>query len=87
MIPILKARLNKVASAGLPIWITELTVADHQGTKNDTKRAAAFRDLLTLYFSHPSVEGVLLWGFWDGKLYDPSAALFEGPGVTVRVHR
>ena len=38
---------------------------------------------MTLYFSHPEVEGVMLWGFWDGKIYEQSASLYEGPNVTV----
>jgi len=38
---------------------------------------------MTLYFSHPEVEGVMLWGFWDGKIYEQSTALYEGPNVTV----
>lgn len=41
------------------------------------------QDILTLYFSHPAIEGVLFWGFWDGKLWKPEMALFEGPEVTV----
>ncbi|XP_053380238.1 anti-sigma-I factor RsgI6-like [Mercenaria mercenaria] len=74
----MKGRLDMVAAAGLPIWITELSLAS-----NDTNsRASALRDILTLYFSHPAVEGVLFWGFWDGKIFTPEVALFEGPDVT-----
>lgn len=76
---IFKGHLDTVAEVGLPIWITELSVAS-----NDIHaRANALRDILTLYFSHPAVEGILLWGFWDGKLFTPEVALFNGPDVTV----
>ena len=71
--------MDIVASAGLPIWITELSLASH----DVQSKATALKDILTLYFSHPAVEGVLFWGFWDGKLFTPEAALFEGPDVTV----
>jgi endo-1,4-beta-xylanase len=71
--------LDTVASAGLPIWITELSLAS-----NDVhSRATALTDILTLYFSHPAVEGVLFWGFWDGKIFNQQTALFEGSDVMV----
>ncbi|XP_060607339.1 anti-sigma-I factor RsgI6-like [Ruditapes philippinarum] len=73
----LKGQLDTVASAGLPIWITELSLAS-----NDVhSRATALTDILTLYFSHPAVEGVLFWGFWDGKIFNQQTALFEGSDV------
>ncbi|KAL4218791.1 hypothetical protein ACF0H5_021378 [Mactra antiquata] len=70
--------LDNVASAGLPIWITELTLK----TTDENVKARALDDIMTLYFSHPSVEGVLLWGFWENKIYDKTLALFEGDNVT-----
>ncbi|XP_045202160.2 anti-sigma-I factor RsgI6-like [Mercenaria mercenaria] len=74
----LKGSLDMVAAAGLPIWITELSLASH----DVHSRASALTDILTLYFSHPAIEGVLFWGFWDGKIFSPEVALFEGPDVT-----
>ncbi|KAL4219384.1 hypothetical protein ACF0H5_021964 [Mactra antiquata] len=75
---VFKLILDKVAEAGLPIWITELTLA----TTDENAKARALEDIYTLYFSHPSVEGVLLWGFWDGKIFNKNVALFEGANVT-----
>lgn len=76
---LVKARLDLVAEAGLPIWITELTVAEN----NNTKKAEALEDLMTLYFSHPAVEGVLLWGFWDQRMYKGKEwSLFDGPDIS-----
>ncbi|XP_062583059.1 uncharacterized protein LOC134244820 [Saccostrea cucullata] len=75
---IIKYRLDKVAEAGLKIWITEMTIFE----SNSTKKAAALEELLTLYFSHPAVEGVLLWGFWDGAIRDQERSLFTGPSIT-----
>lgn len=54
-------RLDKVAEAGLKIWITELTVSENDANK----KAVALENLMTLFFSHPAVEGIMLWGFWD----------------------
>lgn len=74
----IKAKLDKVAEAGLPIWITELSI----GEKDEHLKASALEDIYTLYFSHPAVEGILLWGFWDGKMFDQSASLFTGANLT-----
>ena len=46
--------------------------------------AQALEDVMTLYFSHPAVEGILLWGFWNGKIFTENASLVEGPDLTVR---
>ena len=46
-------------------------------------RAQILSDVMNLYFSHPAVEGVLLWGFWDGEIHKKDAALFTGQNVTV----
>ncbi|ESO88545.1 hypothetical protein LOTGIDRAFT_125612, partial [Lottia gigantea] len=74
-ISVLRFRLNRIARLGLPIWITELDISDW----NVTSKAEYLEDVLRLYFSHPSVEGVLLWGYWSGRIWKPAAALATGP--------
>jgi len=71
-------------SFGLPILITEFDVRfGKQGeryalSKEEERLQADYtRDFLTAAFSHPAVEGVLLWGFWEGRHWYPSAALFR----------
>lgn len=77
-IDVVKYRLDKVAEAGLKIWITELTVSENDANK----KAVALENLMTLFFSHPAVEGIMLWGFWDGAIHNAPAKLFEGPNLT-----
>lgn len=55
-------RLNSVAELGYPIWVTEFDVAD----PDPTVRAQAVEDFYRTAFAHPSVEGILMWGFWAG---------------------
>lgn len=40
-------------------------------------QAELMRDYLTVMFSHPSMEGVTLWGFWEGSHWRPDAALYR----------
>ena len=64
---------DRFAALGLPIRITELDVdvADEQ------LQADYFRDFLIASFSHPEINGILLWGFWEGQHWRPNAALFR----------
>lgn len=56
--------LNDYREFGLPIKITEFDV---EGSKGEDLQAQALENALTLFFSHPSVAGFTLWGFWDGR--------------------
>ncbi|MBN1294219.1 MAG: endo-1,4-beta-xylanase [Candidatus Latescibacteria bacterium] len=56
--------LNEYAAYGLPIKITEF---DCEATNGEDRQAECLENALTLFFSHPSVEGFMLWGFWDGR--------------------
>ena len=77
---ILQKRLEVLGAGGLPIWITQL---DIKGIKDPKEKADAYDDVLTLYFSDPNIDGVLLWGFSDVHHSSPDAALFEGADYTV----
>ncbi len=68
----------------LPVRMTEFDV----WTFDEELQADFVRDFLILSFSHPSVVGVQLWGFWQGAHWRPPAALFrtdwsEKPGAKV----
>ena len=59
------ARLDNVARAGKPIWITEFDVTD----PDPQRRAEGLENVYRAAFSHPAVEGILMWGFWDQVEY------------------
>ena len=67
-------RLDMLAELGLPIWITELDVVQ----ADEFDRADALEAFMRMAFSHPSVEGIVLWGFWAGAHWKgPDAALVD----------
>ena len=76
----LQRRLDMLAETGLPIWITELDIA---GLTNKELLAGALDDVMTLFYGHPAVEGVLLWGFHDEHMNQPGFALFQGENYSV----
>ena len=56
-------KLNEIAQLKIPIWITEYDSVN----SDQYKRADNLEILYRTAFSHPSVEGVLMWGFWAGS--------------------
>lgn len=64
-------KLNRLAQLGLPIWITEFDVSEPDVNKRANKLEMFYRTA----FSHPSVEGIFMWGFWDGLHWMDDAAI------------
>ncbi len=65
--------LDRFAAFGLPIEITEFDIA----SSDARLRADYTRDFLIAAFSHPSVAGITIWGFWAGSHWKPEAALWN----------
>ena len=57
----------------LPVRFTEFDVS----TRDEELQADYTRDFLILAFSHPSVVGVQLWGFWENAHWIPAAAMYR----------
>ncbi|MEJ6951299.1 endo-1,4-beta-xylanase [Natronospora cellulosivora (SeqCode)] len=55
-----KSRLDRLAEFGLPIWISEYDST----TPDEYQRADNLETLYRLAYSHPAVEGIMMWGFW-----------------------
>jgi GH35 family endo-1,4-beta-xylanase len=69
---VLKERLDKVATLGLPIWISEFDVADDDATSCADKLELVYRTI----YSHPAVKGIMMWVFWAGNSWrGPNAGL------------
>lgn len=65
--------LDRFAHFNLPIKVTEFDIKNE-----DPQIQADFqRDFLTAIFAHESVEGFVMWGFWEGQHWRPEAALFD----------
>ncbi|MCK5172176.1 MAG: endo-1,4-beta-xylanase, partial [Planctomycetes bacterium] len=66
---IVKGRFDSVAELNLPIWVTEFDVSD----PNENIRADKLEEFYRIAFSHPSVEGILMWGFWENQHWKENA--------------
>ncbi|KAK7104842.1 anti-sigma-I factor RsgI6-like [Littorina saxatilis] len=58
---VIKGRLDILAQAGIPIWVSELDVI----AQDENKRADFYEKALRALYGHPAVEGIIFWGFWD----------------------
>jgi endo-1,4-beta-xylanase len=69
--------------------VKHLTVTEYDlQTLDDQLHADHLRDMVTLCFSHPQMTGFVMWGFWEGRHWKPTAAMFkkdwtERPAVKV----
>ncbi|HOQ36516.1 MAG TPA: endo-1,4-beta-xylanase [Acetivibrio sp.] len=59
---VVKGILDKLSVANIPIWITEYD----SYTSDENRRADNLENLYRTAFSHPSVQGIFIWGFWEG---------------------
>ncbi|RDY07426.1 rsgI6, partial [Mucuna pruriens] len=59
-LPYMRASIDTLAATGLPVWITELDVA------NQPKQTQYFELVLREAYAHPGVKGIVLWaGGWS----------------------
>jgi GH35 family endo-1,4-beta-xylanase len=65
--------LDSLAVFGLPIVISEYDLV----TEDEEKKARYLDAFYRICFSHPAVEGILMWGFWEGRHWRPKAALWK----------
>ncbi|KAL9244739.1 hypothetical protein vseg_018477 [Gypsophila vaccaria] len=55
----IRSTLDTLASTRMPIWVTELDV------QSGPNMASYFEQILREVHSHPSIEGIVLWGPWS----------------------
>ena len=68
-----QSTLDRLGRFGLPIKITEYDYA----TPDERLKEEHLREFYTICFAHPAVEGILMWGFWEGAHWRPRAALWK----------
>lgn len=77
----LQNSLNILAEAGLPLFVTEL---DIDGL-NDQVQLAEYQRVFPIFWEHPAVEGITLWGYRPGMWRtEQGAFLIEEDGSTER---
>ena len=59
----LQISLERLAELGLPIWISEYDTVN----PDPVERAKQLETFYRYCFSRPEVQGIIMWGFWEGS--------------------
>jgi len=85
----LQASLDELSQFHLPIRITEFNfpgqhskyyAGDRRAVmppEEEQAKAEALKRFFTICFAHPSVTGILMWGFWEGANWIPQSSLYK----------
>ena len=84
----LRNALDRLAQFKLPLRVTEFNFpgqrSKYYGQRGvrlsdaeEQAKAKAITDYYRICFAHPSVEGILMWGFWEGANWIPVSSLFR----------
>ncbi|WP_130620653.1 endo-1,4-beta-xylanase [Dyella amyloliquefaciens] len=65
-----RANLDRLASTGLPIYITELDIDG----RDDARQLKDYQRVFPVFWQHPDVKGITLWGFRPGLWRDKQGA-------------
>ncbi|MDA3928750.1 MAG: endo-1,4-beta-xylanase [Prolixibacteraceae bacterium] len=69
----LKNNLDRLAATGLPIYISEMDLGDSSGDDDapydDALQLQKYQDIFPIFWEHPSVAGVTLWGSLEGRMW------------------
>ncbi len=65
-----RANLDVLAATGLPIYITELDIDG----RSDAQQLKDYQRVFPVFWEHPDVKGITLWGFRPGLWRDKQGA-------------
>ena len=57
-----RANLDSLAQTGLPIYVTEMDIDG----PTDAEQLASYRRVFPVFWEHPAVKGITLWGYRPG---------------------
>jgi hypothetical protein len=69
----LRSNLNRLATLGLPIYITEFDINE----TDDAIQLQNYQIYFPLFWDHPSVQGITLWGYAENSIWKPWAFVID----------
>jgi GH35 family endo-1,4-beta-xylanase len=72
-----KSNLDKLAATGIPIYISEFDL----NIANDNQQMTKYQELFPVFWQHPDVKGVTLWGYIQGRTWLTSSFLVHTNGT------
>lgn len=83
----LKESLDSLGQFGLPVRITEFNMPGQRSPyykdkslklepEEEAHKAREMTDYYRICFAHPAVDGILMWGFWEGANWIKTSSLY-----------
>lgn len=72
----LKSSLDLMATGGVPIYVTELDISG-----DDATQRSRYQTLFPVYWEHPNVAGITLWGYVEGQTWKTNTGLLNSNGT------
>jgi GH35 family endo-1,4-beta-xylanase len=83
----LKESLDSLGQFGLPVRITEFNFPGQRSKyykdqsqklteEEELNKARNIVDYYRICFAHPAVEGIIMWGFWEGANWIKASSLY-----------
>ena len=84
----LQTALDSLSVFKLPILVTEFNMPGQRSRyytdkimtmtpEEEVQKARELVDFFRICFAHPAVEGILMWGFWEGNNWIPVSSLYR----------
>jgi GH35 family endo-1,4-beta-xylanase len=84
----LQRSLDSLGKFGLPVRITEFNMPGQRSKyykdksiriteEEEVLKARELTDYYRICFAHPAVEGILMWGFWEGANWIKASSLYR----------
>jgi endo-1,4-beta-xylanase len=72
-----KGFIDQLSATGLPVYITEydIPIAD------DNQQKAVMQEQITMYWDHPNIKGITLWGYIVGATWKANTGIQQPDGT------
>ncbi|WP_437827132.1 endo-1,4-beta-xylanase [Sorangium sp. So ce1153] len=72
-----KSYLDKMAALGKPLYVTEYDI----GIADDNQQKRVMEEQFTMYWNHPSIKGITLWGYIVGTTWRDNTGIQRQDGT------
>ena len=75
----LNSALNAMATSGVPVYVTELDAKGN--SNNEASQLSTYSTLFPVYWEHPAVAGITLWGYVEGATWSSGTGILNSNGT------
>ena len=76
---ILQNALDNMAKSGVPVYVTELDLKGNPAS--ETNQMKGYETVFTVYWNHPVVAGITLWGYVEGQTWSSGTGILNSNGT------